>query len=155
MKLLMTLVMAALLNTGVLYADSAKVVYDLSTGEPNKIENKLIKSITALAKYYASEKKSLKVIVVISGDAYKYFIDDLKVSPYASDKEAVGLQKKFKPLLENLNDLYGVTFYMCSSGMKARQIERDTLYKYVNADMMKSVYLIDAQNNGYAYMPIH
>jgi len=155
MKLLITLVISTFLNMGVLYADTAKVVYDLSTGDINKIEKQLLNSVTAVAKYYAAEKKTLKVIVVISGDAYKYFIEDLGASPYASDQEAVGMQKKFKPRLAELNDTYGVTFYMCSSGMKARQIGRDSLYKYVHADMMKSVYLIDAQNNGYAYMPIH
>jgi len=65
------------------------------------------------------------------------------------------MQAQFKPLLENLNDIYGVTFNMCSSGMKARKIAKNTLYKYVHADKMKSVYLINAQNEGYAYMPIH
>jgi len=140
---------------GVLYADTAKVVYDLTTGDINKIEKQLLNSMTAVAKYYASEKKTLKVIVVISGDAYKYFIEDLKASPYASDEDAVNMQKEFKPRLSELNDVYGVTFYMCSNGMKARKIDKDTLYKYVHADVMKSVYLIDAQNNGYAYMPIH
>ena len=155
MKLLGTLVISLLLNMGSLYADTAKVVYDLSTGDINKIEKQLLNSVTAVAKYYASEKKSLKVIVVISGDAYKYFIDDLKASPYAADEDAVEMQKRFKPRLAELNDMYGVTFYMCSNGMEARRIDKDTLYKYVNADVMKSVYLIDAQNSGYAYMPIH
>ena len=155
MKLFITLVISAFLNMGMLYADSVKVVYDLTTGNINKIEKQLLNSVTAVAKYYAAEKKMLKVIVVISGDAYKYFIDDLDFSPYASDEDAVNAQKLFKPRLAELNDVYGVTFYMCSNGMKARKIDRDMLYKYVHADVMKSVYLIDAQNNGYAYMPIH
>lgn len=155
MKLLITLIISAFFNMGLLYADSVKVVYDLTTGDINKIDKQLLNSVTAVAKHYASEKKTLKVIVVISGDAYKYFIEKLQDSPYASDEDAVDMQKKFKPRLSELNDIYGVTFYMCSNGMKARKIEKDTLYKYVHADMMKSVYLIDAQNNGYAYMPIH
>ena len=155
MKLFITLVVSAFLNMSVLYADTLKVVYDLSTGDNNKIEKQLLSSVKAVAKYYASERKTLKVIVVISGDAYKYFIDDLDFSPYASDEDAVNAQKLFKPRLAELNDIYGVTFYMCSNGMKARKIDRDMLYKYVHADVMKSVYLIDAQNNGYAYMPIH
>ena len=155
MKLFITIVVSVFLNMGMLYADSVKVVYDLTTGDINKIDKQLLNSVTAVAKHYASEKKTLKVIVVISGDAYKYFIEDLNASPYASDEDAVDMQKLFKPRLSELNDLYGVTFYMCSNGMKARKIDRDTLYKYVHADMMKSVYLINAQNNGYAYMPIH
>ena len=155
MKLFIILVISVFLNMGVLYAESLKVVYDLTTGDSKKIEKQLLGSVKAVAKYYASEKITLKVIVVISGDAYKYFIDELDFSPYASDVDAANAEKLFKPRLAELNDVYGVTFFMCSNGMRARKIDRDMLYKYVHADLMKSVYLIDAQNNGYAYMPIH
>jgi len=155
MKIFRILLIASVLSFSSVYADSAKVVYDLTTGDTKKIEKYLINSIPAVSKHYTSMKKKLKVMVVISGDAYKYFIGDLKISPYASDEDAVNMQKKFKPLLENLHDIYGVTFNMCATGMKARKIEKNTLYKYVHADNMKNVYLIDAQNDGYAYMPIH
>jgi len=155
MKLFRILAITLLFGCGALYAETLKVVYDLSTGDSSKIEKHLIDSIGAVSRYYAAEKKKLEVKVVISGDAYKYFIDDLKASPYASDKEAVDIQAYFKIRLKDLHDVYGVTFQMCASGMKARKIEKHTLYKYVEAEKMKSVYLIDAQNDGYAYMPIH
>ncbi len=155
MKLFIILLISAILNMNMLYAQTLKVAYDLTTGDSYKIEKYLINSVTAVSKYYAKEKKELKVIVVISGDAYKYFINDLAASPYASNEEAEDSQEMFKPLLAKLNDIYGVTFYMCSTGMKAQKIDKKTLYKYVHADVMKSVYLIDAQNDGYAYMPIH
>lgn len=140
---------------GVSYAQSAKVVYDLTSGDSSKIGKHLINSVKALGKYYKEEKIELKVIVVISGDAYKYFINDLEKSPYALEQDVIEVQKKFKIRLKELNDAYGVTFNMCSSGMVARNIDYNTLYQYVHADVMKSVYLIEAQNNGYAYMPIH
>lgn len=108
-----------------------------------------------VSRYYRSINKSLDVKVVISGNAYKYFIEDLQASPYASDQEAVEIQPYFKLLLKKLHDDYGVNFEMCASGMKMRKIEKDTLYEYVEAEKMKSIYLIDAQNDGYAYMPIH
>lgn len=155
MKLFRVLLITSLLSLGSLYADTVKVVYNLTTGDINKIEKHLINSIIAVSKHYISEKKSLKAIVVISGDAYKYFVNDLKASPYASDKDVVDIQAQFKPRLKDLHDIYGVTFTMCSIGMKARKIEKNTLYTYVHADKMKSVYLIDAQNDGYAYMPIN
>lgn len=116
---------------------------------------KRIKSINALSQYYEEEKIEFQVIVVISGDAYKYFVDNLKKSPYADDKNVSLAQDKFKTPLFELHNKTGVTFNMCSAGMKARNIKKDTLYQYVHADVMKSVYLIEAQNNGYAYMPIH
>jgi len=147
--------MVSLLGFGALYAESVKVVYDLTTGDSQKIEKHLINSINAVGKYYKEQNKELKVIVVISGNAYKYFVNDLKSSPYATDQDVLRVQGKFSHRLQNLNDTYGVTFNMCSSGMKARKIEKSTLYKYVHADVMKSVYLIEAQNDGYAYMPIH
>ena len=136
------------------YAQTAKVVYDLTSGDSAKIEKHLINSIRALSVYYKEEKVELKVIVVISGDAYKYFVNDLNASPYSGDKEVAQVQENFKHQLTALNDK-GVTFNMCATGMRARAINKDTLYKYVNADSMKSVYLIGAQNDGYAYMPIH
>ena len=155
MKLFRISAIILLLGIDLLYADTLKVVYDLSTGDSRKIETHLINSIGAVSRYYAAEKKKLEVKVVISGDAYKYFIDELKASPYASDKDVKDIQAYFKIRLKDLHDVYGVTFQMCSSGMKMKNIEKQTLYKFVEAEKMKSVYLIDAQNDGYAYMPIH
>jgi len=155
MKFFKKLVWVFTVCLGVSYGQNAKVVYDLTSGDSAKIEKHLINSIKALGKYYKKEKITLEVIVVISGDSYKYFVNDLNNSPYASEEEAIKVQKKFKTGLKDLNDIYGVTFNMCSSGMRARKIDQNSLYQYVHADVMKSVYLIEAQNNGYAYMPIH
>lgn len=155
MKLFRILAIILLLGMDLLYADTLKVVYDLSTGDSRKIETHLINSIGAVSRYYIAEKKKLEVKVVISGDAYKYFIDNLKASPYASEKDVADIQAYFKIRLQDLHDVYDVTFQMCSSGMKMKNIEKQTLYKFVEAEKMKSVYLIDAQNDGYAYMPIH
>lgn len=155
MRVFTKCVLVFFLCFGVSYAQNAKVVYDLTSGDSSKIEKHLINSIKALGKYYKEDKIELKVIVVISGDAYKYFIDDLEKSPYALEQDVIEVQKKFKTRLKDLNEAYSVTFNMCSSGMRARKIDQNTLYRYVHADVMKSVYLIEAQNNGYAYMPIH
>jgi len=154
MKRFQTVLMVFFLSFTSIYADELKVVYDLSSGNVNKIERQFLDSLVAVSKHYSSEKKSLKTIVVISGKSYKYFIDDLKDSPYANDEDALEIQPYFKLRFKNLHDVYGVTFQMCSSGMKARGIKKETLYDFVEAEKMKSVYLIDAQNNGHAYMPI-
>ncbi len=155
MKLIQIVSFMLVIGTSALFADTAKVVYDLSSGNSVKIEKHLIKSIKTVAEYYKKEKKEFKAIVIISGDAYKYFVNDLKKSPYADQKDLFEIQPHFKTLLKNLNDKYHVTFNMCLTGMKARKIPKDILYQYVHADVMKSVYLIEAQNAGYAYMPIH
>ena len=83
------LLITTLLSFSSVYADTVKVVYDLTTGDRNKIEKHLIYSITAVAKHYASMKKKLKVMVVISGDSYKYFVNDL-----ASPENAISNQLK-------------------------------------------------------------
>ena len=155
MNILKTLLVILLLLSSTVYADVAKVVYDLTTSDVHKIKKNLIHSVTEVSKYYTSQKKEFKAIVVISGYAYQFFVQDLKNSPYANDSELVTLQSELKLLFQKLHDEDNVTFNMCETGMAARNIKKETLYKFVNAEMMKSIYLISAQNDGYAYMPIH
>ena len=155
MKLLKSAVLTCLLYASAVYADGAKAVYDLTSGDSVKIEKEMIKSIKNVAEYYRRQNQEFKAIVVISGDAYKYFIQELGESPYASDKGAIEIQPKFRPLLKELNENDHVTFKMCSAGMKARKIKKETLYPFVHADRIKNIYLIDAQNDGYAYIPVH
>ena len=144
-----------LLGSTLFASENAKVVYDLTTGDPVKIRKYLIKGINAVSEHYSADKKELDAIVVISGNAYKFFIEDLQNSPYSEEPEMKKLQAEFKPLLARLNEKKYVVFNMCRNGMKARNIKKETLYQFVNADAMKNVYLINAQNNGYAYIPIH
>ena len=120
MNLLRIFILTLVLHTSTIYADTAKVVYDLTSDDIVKIDKHLINSIKALGKYYKEEKTELKIIVVISGNAYKYFVEDLKNSPYAQDDDALDMQEQFKHKLAYLNESLGVTFNMCSSGMKAR-----------------------------------
>ena len=155
MKYGIKILTAVLLTTLFTYAEPKKVVYDLTSGDLLTIEHKVLGSIRGVANHYATNKEDIEIMVVISGDAYKFFIDDLESSPYAKDEDVEDIQMHFKPRLEMLHELYGVTFNMCKSGMIGRKIDPKTLYPYVNAQKMKSVYLIDAQNEGYAYMPIH
>ncbi|MBU1927498.1 DsrE family protein [bacterium] len=155
MKWLKAVVITCILTASTMYADEAKAVYDLTSGDSAKIEKDMIKSIKNVSQYYKGQNKKFKTIVVISGDAYKYFIRNLSDSPYSEDKSALEIQPKFISVLKELNDSYHVTFKMCSAGMKARGIKLETVYKFVHADAIKNVYLIDAQNAGYAYIPVH
>lgn len=155
MKYGVKILVLILLGTVISFSKPAKVVYDLTSGDVLTIKHKLLGSVRAVANHYARKKEKVDIMVVISGDAYKFFIDDLESSPYANDEEVEDMQMHFKPRLEMLHELYGVIFNMCRSGVISKKIEKKTLYPYVNVEMMKSVYLIDAQNDGYAYMPIH
>lgn len=136
-------------------AETKKAVFDLTSGDNEKIEARIVNNIKFLSDYYGKQKIEFKAVVVISGKSYKYFIEDLDNSPFKDDKELLAAQKKLRPLLKELNDNYSVRFDMCGQGMKARKIKAESLYSFVNSDKMKYVYLVDWQNEGYAYIPIH
>ena len=155
MKLFKTALLVLTLSLSSLYAESAKVVFDLTTGDANKVQGHLISNIETLSKYYKEKNIDFSVIVVISGSAYKYFVEDLKHSPYKQETHVFSAQKKLNKALKGLSENYKVEFNMCKVGMTRRNIKANTLYKYVNAVDTKSIYLIRAQNDGYAYIPIH
>jgi len=52
------LLLLLLLGSGTLYAESVKVVYDLTSGDPVKIKKHLIKSVNEVARYYKSQSKN-------------------------------------------------------------------------------------------------
>lgn len=53
-----------------------------------------------------------------------------------------------------LHEMFGVKFHMCVLGMIIQEIEKKTLYPYVEAQSIRSIYLIDAQNDDYTYLPL-
>lgn len=140
---------------GTLLAAEQKAVYDLTTGDPQKLEKFLLKGLKVLAEYYKKEKIDYHMAVVISGNAYQFFVEELKASPYANDNSLKKLQPSIAPRLRELAEVYDINFTMCKTGMEARKIPEASLYDYVEAKKMKNVYLIEFQNKGYAYMPIH
>lgn len=131
-----------------------KVVYDLRTGNEKKINSK-IQSLKAVANHYIEKKSDYKIAVVIGGDAYKFFVDDLLFSPYDKDAELKALKPKIGPKLRELAEVYDVNFTMCDVGIEYRAIPEDSLYDFVEAKKTRSIYLIEFQNDGYAYIPIH
>jgi len=131
-----------------------KVVYDLRIGDEKKINSK-IQSLKAVANHYIEKKSDYKIAVVIGGDAYKFFVDDLLFSPYDKDAELKALKTKIGPKLRELAEVYDVNFTMCDVGIEYRAIPEDSLYDFVEAKKTRSIYLIEFQNDGYAYIPIH
>ncbi|MGB5963929.1 MAG: DsrE family protein [Sulfurimonadaceae bacterium] len=155
MRTMKIVLLGLLLSLTSLMAAEQKVVFDLTSGDVATIEKHLIKNIEGLAGYYKANDIDFKAVVVISGDAYKYFVKDLKNSRYKGKLKVARAQKRLEPILEKLHTKYGVEFDMCKAGMKARNIDKKVLYSYVKTDLNKSVYLIKWQNEGYAYLPVH
>ena len=135
-------------------ATEHKVVFDLTSKDVLEVQNRLIKNITILKKYYAKKGDSLKVAVVISGGAYPYFIKDLDKSPYAKQISFKILQPYFKKELKRLSD-EGVVFEVCGMGLKKRKIKPKVLYPYVKVAFIQSAALIEWENKGYSYYPVH
>lgn len=155
MKLIKMIFLGLVFSFTALFAVEQKVVFDLTSGDEAVIEKHLIKNIEGLARYYKANNIDFKVVVVISGNAYKYFVQEIKNSPFKGDAELTQAQKKMAPLLEKLHSHYNVKFNMCNAGMEARNIDKKVLYSYIESDLTKSVYLIKWQNDGYAYLPVH
>lgn len=155
MKLIKMLFIGLVFSFTTLFAVEQKVVFDLTSGDEVAIEKYLIQNIEGLARYYKANNIDFKAVVVISGNAYKYFVQDIKNSPFRDEEGLTQTQKKMAPLLEKLHSEYSVKFNMCKVGMEARNIDKKVLYNYVESDLTKSVYLIKWQNDGYAYLPIH
>ncbi|MFT7880409.1 MAG: DsrE family protein [Sulfurimonas sp.] len=123
-------------------SDEVKVVYDLKTGDLETVERTLISGVMKNSVYYQNQLKELSVKVVIHGDSYKFF---------QKKKPMTALGKKLKTLHES----YGVEFEICKVGMKKRGIAAESLYPFVNVVPNASLALIDAQHEGYAYLPVH
>ena len=155
MRTIKSVFLGLLLSLTSLMATEQKVVFDLTSGDVATIEKHLIKNIEGLAGYYKANDIDFKAVVVISGNAYKYFVQDLKNSRFKGKLKVERAQKTLEPLLKKLHTEYGVEFDMCKAGMKARNIDKKVLYSYVKTDLNKSVYLIKWQNEGYAYLPVH
>ena len=132
-----------------------KVVYDLTTGDIATFERKVLSGIVAHHDFYQSKLEELKVRVMVHGDAYKFFIKDLHDTPYAKEHALVAKQAEFKKRLKTLAMQYDVKFEVCDVGVRMRKLNKKAFYPFVSFVHSAPVGLIDAQNDGYAYLPLH
>lgn len=136
-------------------AEERKIVYDLKLGNADRVVGYLFDDIKYNAEHYAQRGIDLSVAVVISGQAYRFFVEDIENSPYKDDPELPAIQARFRPILEELVRDYGVEFNMCVVGMERQGLSTDLLYSFVEAEKSQPIYLTDYQAEGYAYLPLH
>ncbi len=149
--------MILLLVTTFIYATDSnvhKVVFDLTSGNSKLLKDKVVWNIHTISDKMRDQNKTLQSIIVISGDAYKFFIKDVQNSPY-NTADVIAAQGTLEPILSDLQKNYNVQFHMCSAGMKKRNITAESLYPYIEHKNIKVHYLIEAQNSGFAYIPFH
>ncbi len=134
--------------------ESKKVVYNLTTGDIAAIEKSLIGGIISHTTYYQSKLQDLEVRVIIHGDAYKFFMKDLNNTAYAFQPDLVKKKSDLAKRLATLAKQYNVEFFVCEVGVKHRNLQAKAFYPFVSMVHNAAIGLIDAQNDGYAYLPI-
>ena len=135
-------------------SDVQKVIYDLSTSELETIENRFIKGVVANKNHYENQLQELDVRVIIHGGAYKFFVNDVSKTIFKEDKEAQKIKKDLKARLESLATTYGVKFEMCQVGANSKKLSREDIVSFVEMAPNTTIALINAQNEGYAYVPV-
>ncbi|WP_293443037.1 DsrE family protein [Persephonella sp.] len=129
-----------------------KVVIDFRSGDINRFENYILKGLAQNIQHYRDELKDLKVVVVVHGNGYRFFIKNLERSPYREDNVLRKKQKELKERLENLVKFYNIRFEVCSLGLKAKGISEDNIYPFVKPVFSALKGIVHWQNEGYAYM---
>jgi intracellular sulfur oxidation DsrE/DsrF family protein len=132
-----------------------KVVFDFTDGKIETIEKKVLSGIAFNKTHYENKLEKLDIAVVIHGDAYKFFINDLKNSPYKNDAVLIKAHDQLGKRLSAMATNYEVEFIMCESGMKSKKIDPKSLYNFVKLTPSSTIGLIDKQQEGYAYIPVH
>jgi len=142
---------------GILFAEEGvkQVVFDLKTGDIASFEKKVLQGIAYHKSHYEGKLEKLDVAVVIHGDAYKFFVKDLKNSPYKNDKKLSLAQEQLGKRLATMASTYEVEFLMCEATMKTLKINQSNVYDFVKLTPNSTIGLIDKQNEHFAYIPIH
>jgi len=158
MKKILYIFIALFISTTILQADAQtgvkKALYDLTTGNIKVLKKKLIHNIISNNAYYASKHQQLKVRVMIHGDSYKFFMHDLNNTKYQYEPIVVQNQKELAKSFDTLVNKYHVEFWVCGAGMKHHHLKKEAFYPFVTVVHNAMTGLIDAQNDGYAYVPI-
>ncbi len=134
------------------HAQEYKVLFDLQTDDERTIKAKVADNIAKLRAYYRQQGDTLKVAVVVSGDAYQFFIEDLAHSPYKNDIQLRQSQSQRTKMLQAFAK--DATIEICGMGMKHRHIDPKTLYPFVTPAFNRTEALVRFQHEGYAYIPV-
>ncbi len=118
-----------------------KVFYDLTTGDPDELDNVLDRA-SALFKLYDSDLFESSIVIIIHGDAIAFF--------------ATENFSKFKQHMQRANSLtMGTTieFRMCNMAAKMMNYSAEDIHGFVSMVPMADAEMVRLQNEeGYAYM---
>ena len=139
----------------VLPAATQKILVDLTSGDLETIKTRIISGLPGAMKHFTQAGDTVEIAVVIHGDAYKFFVENLENTKYWADEQLSASQDELREKLGNLRKTYGIVFEMCQVGMNRRGILTEDIYKFVTPIPSAMIGLIKWQNQGYAYIPVH
>jgi len=137
------------------FADTKKFVIDLKTGDREAFSNQLLVGVPGTIDYFRAQGDTVEVAVVIHGEAYKFFVDNLDNTQYGLDKSLVEHQEVIHKRLDEIEKKYNIHFDICMSGMHKKGILTEDLYSFVTPIKSAMVGLVKWQNGGFSYIPIH
>lgn len=137
------------------FAETKKIMIDLKTGDFESFDKAFLKGLPGTIDYFSSQGETVDVAVVIHGDAYKFFVQNLNNTSYGMDESLVKHQELIQQRLEEMLKKYRIHLEVCMSGMHKRGILSQDLYPFVTPIKSAMVGLVKWQNEGYAYVPLH
>lgn len=156
-NIVLSLMLLSIVSFNNLRADEEivkKVVYDLTTGDIERFEQRLLGGIVRHKTWYQSKLQELEVRVVVHGDAYKFFMKDLNGTQYFKESALLAHKEALGKRIKTLTTQYGVRFQICEAGVKKHKLRRQAFYPFVSFVHNAAIGLIDAQNAGFAYLPL-
>ncbi len=131
-----------------------KAVFDLTTGDMKTFEQRILSGVARYTAHYQGIMQEFDAVVVIHGDAFKFFVKDLANSPYKGQTELVKVNNDLKKRIAAASDIYEVEFLMCEANMLKAGLVQEDIYPFVKIVPSSSMGLIEKQNEGYAYIPV-
>ncbi|MDY0233869.1 MAG: DsrE family protein [Sulfurimonas sp.] len=148
------IILALMLIVGLSSAENItpKLVIDLTAGNIETFEKRVLKAIVVNKNHYESKLQELEVAVVVHGSAYRFFVNDPSKTKYKDDKELLSKYKEFHTRLKSLASTYNVEFFACKVGMTKNGLEDKDMLSFVEIVPTSTIALIDKQNRGYAFL---
>lgn len=137
------------------FAETKKIMIDLKTGDFESFDKAFLNGLPGTIDYFSSQGETVEVAVVIHGDAYKFFVQNLNNTSYGMDESLVKHQESIQQRLEEMLKKYRIHLEVCMSGMHKRGILSEDLYPFVTPIKSAMVGLAKWQNEEYAYVPLH
>lgn len=136
-------------------ADTQKIMIDLKTGDMDSFTTRFIGGVSSTADHFIAQGDTVSIAVVIHGEAYKFFVENLERTQYGVDQPLVANQEVLYKKLIAFQKKYNVILEICQVGMNKKGILSEDIYPFVTPIKSAMTGLVKWQNRGYAYIPIH